>query len=68
MARPMLQVEKDSKPRRNKRAYTPRTNAVCISIYQPQGDNIAPEVIEACQGLIQEIAQQHNLLIAVVTT
>lgn len=63
----MLQVDKRDK-RRNKRAYVPRTNAVCISVYQPQGDNIPPEVLEACTSAIEQIARDHNLLIGVAST
>ncbi len=60
--------EHDKPTRRNKRGYMPRTNAVCITIYQPQGENVHPDIIQACTEAIEQIAHDHNLLIGVATT
>lgn len=54
-------------PRKGKK-YVPRTNAVCITVYQPQGDTIPAEVTTACVNAIQAIVHEHRLLVGVATT
>ncbi len=61
-------AESEAPKRRNKRAYQPRTNAVCVTVYHPQGADIPVEVTQACIDAIQAVVNQHSLLVGVATT
>lgn len=54
--------------RKKKREYVPRTNAVCISIYQPEGGDIPIDVVQACLDSIQGMVNENRLLVSVATT
>lgn len=53
---------------RKGKKYIPQTNAVCITVYQPQGGMIPAEVTAACVNAIQAIVTEHRLLVGVATT
>lgn len=55
-------------PRKNKKTYVPRTNAVCVTVYHPNGDTIPAEVATACVDAIQALVHEHRLLIGIATT
>lgn len=54
--------------RKNKKTYVPRTNAVCVTIYNPHGEPIPAEVATACVDAIQSLIHEHRLLVGVATT
>ncbi len=54
--------------RKVKNDYVVKNNAVCITVYHPQGDSIPAEIRESCLDAIQEIVDSNRLLINVATT
>lgn len=54
------------KPRKKapKRTYIPRTNAVCITVYSPQGKPVPRSVLDKAEQAVLDIALENGLLIS----
>ncbi len=50
------------------RVYEPRTNAICVTVYHPQGEMIPAEVLAQCERAIEHIVERHSLLSSTATT
>lgn len=59
------------KPRRRARVkptYQHRTNAVCVSVYHPQGETIPAAVRKEIEDSVWKVAAEHKLLINIALT
>jgi hypothetical protein len=55
------------KPRK-KGGYVPRSNAVHITLYDPTGGNLKPEVVEEIEKVVTDKALENKLLVGLART
>lgn len=54
--------------RRNQQTYRHKTNAVSVTLYDPQGQTIPAEVRHQAEQAVLDVALANNLLINIATT
>lgn len=59
--------QRSRKPRK-KGGYVPRSNAVHITLYDPQGKPLKPEVVEEIEKIVTEQALANKLLVGLART
>jgi len=58
----------EAKKRSRKKSYATKPNAVHITVYDPQGSPVPNDVLLDAIERVQDVAKEHNLLIATATT
>jgi hypothetical protein len=53
---------------KKKKSYVHQSNAVCVTLYSPTGDDIPQKVVQEITDLASEIANHHRLLVNFATT
>ena len=61
-------AEKERKKPRKKRGYVPRSNAIHVTLYDPSGRPLKPEIAEQAANTLTQFALDNKLLIGLART
>jgi hypothetical protein len=54
--------------KKKQKTYVPRTNAISVTVYHPQGEIIPADVASQCVDAVRDVVDQNRLFIDVVTS
>lgn len=63
-----MSEDKAARKRPRKRGYVPRSNAIHVTVYDPTGRALKPEVADEVANVVNDVALENHLLIGLART